>query len=302
MKRTCGAVVIGLLMATAGSAWAYPPPDWEPPGDDDGGGGDDGEDPPPTPPPPQSLLFSASKSGSIGGSAVGANYQGSLQAWTDAARHNVHVRGYASGYATLLGHSANLAIINAYAKGGDVFGTEISVYVLGSQVFGYNDSFPGNFLKQFTAIDYRANLWQWERDWTWAGTGARVRLAIDGGFTLNGTVYGGWLYAGGGLEPHAWADVGGSLSAHLIGINVGSISGMIHLFDATASGNLNIDISALIFGEAGSYSISGWARLCSGGGFFRGCVAGICGDIARWNNYCPDWLALSGQTGGSISP
>lgn len=299
MKRMVGTLVIGFLMATAGSALALPPPGEDPPGGDDDGGDD--PPPPPDPPPPQSLLFTAQKTGSIGGSAVGASFQGALQAYTDASRRNVNVRAYASGAATLLGNTTNLGIINSYAKAGDAgFGTEMSIYVLGSQVFAYNDSFPGTFLKHFSAVDWRANLWQWERNWTWAGTGAKVRLAIDGGFTLNGTVYGGWLYAGGQLEARAWGDVGGALSFHFLWIEAGSISGTIHLFDATASGDLNIDISALIHGVPGSYSLSGWARLCSGGGFIRGCVFGRCGDIARWSDYCPGWASLSGQISGSI--
>ena len=109
-------------------------------GDDGGGGGSGGcgtNCPPPPPPPPPSFEYVAVNNGSIGGSALGADYQAALEVWTDSARQNYLARGYVWSDATLLGFRQNLVMLNGQVTAGTSFGTNVNAFVLGQQVLTF---------------------------------------------------------------------------------------------------------------------------------------------------------------------
>src|SRR5262245_45161124 len=217
MKRILQMILVGACMiGSAGSALALT--------DGSGGGGGGGGDPPPTttPPPATSFYRIAQNAGSIGNSTLGASYQAALQVWVDSTRKSFTARGYAWAGATLLGNTQNLGIINGNANAGTSFGTEISMYLLGGQVFDYKDSFATSFSKTFSAIDWRNNLWSYTNSWTFLGTGVTIRLALDGGFTLGGTASGSPVKISTTLNPRVWVDAGGTLSFNLLWISGGS--------------------------------------------------------------------------------
>jgi hypothetical protein len=269
-----------------------------------GGGGNDpppsDPPPPPAPPPSNDFFYFTQSNGSIGNSTLGANYQAALQAWTDAARQNFSIRGYAWADATMLGMRKNLVIINGMVSGGTSLGTEVSAYLLGQQVFDYKDSFTTAFSKTFSAIDWRNNFWSYTNSWTFLGSGVSIRLALDGGVSLNGNADASALRGSGTLNPRVWADAGGTLSFHLLWITAGSLTGTIHLLDAQGSGTSTIDATALPSGGPVYWTVMGMANLCSGGGSITGCALGKCGTLVSWGNYCPGWAWLSGAASGSI--
>jgi hypothetical protein len=296
MKTTLQLLLVGACtLALTNSAHAGLPPDWEPPEEPE-----PEPEPPPPPTGPQSFFYAAQSNASIGNSTLGASYQASLQVSADAARQNFSARGYASAQATLLGLKKNLAIVNGYITAGTSFGTEISTYVLGQHVFSYKDSFNTSFSKSFSAIDWRNNLWQYSNSWSWFGSGVTIRLALDGGVNMSGTASASPLRVSGGLNPRVWADAGGTLSLQFLWITAGSITGTVRLLDAQASGTATIDGTALPFGGKMTWSVSGWAKLCSLGGSISGCALGRCGTLVSWNAVCPGWLSISGAASGQI--
>jgi len=296
MKRILQVVLVGMcMMGSAGSALALT-------GTGGGGGGDDPPADPPPPPPPTTTSFShvAQDSGSIGNSTLGASYQASLTVAADSTRTSLSARGYAWAGATLLGMTKNLVIINGMATAGSSFGTEISTYLLGQQVFDYKDSFSTSFSKTFTAIDWRNNLWSYTNSWTFLGTGVTIRLALDGGTTLSGSVNASPTYLSATINPRAWVDAGGTLSFSLLWISGGSLSGTVHVVDAQGTGTVSIDTSRFWSGGPINWFVYGSGKLCSGGGSITGCIVGRCGTLVSWANYCPGWLALSGSASGSF--
>jgi hypothetical protein len=245
--------------------------------------------------------YIAMSNGSIGNSTLGANYQAALQVWTDAARQNLSLRGYAWADATMLGlRKVNLVIINGMVYGGTSLGTEVSAYLLGQQVFDYKDSFTAAFDKTFTAIDWRNNFWSYTNSWTFLGSGVSIRLALDGGVSLAGNASASALRASATLNPRAWADAGGTLSFQLLWITAGSLTGTIHLVDAQGSGTAAVDATAFPSGGSVYWTVMGMGNLCSGGGSITGCTFGRCGTLVSWGNYCPGWAWLSGAASGSI--
>jgi hypothetical protein len=275
----------------------------DPGGGDDGGGGGgggSGSGGGTTPPPP--FQYIAQNSDSIGNSTVGAAYNAALQAYADGARQNVMARGYASSWATLLGNQVNLVIVNGMVNANaSTFGTQVSVYLLGHDVEDYSDSFTTAFSKTFSDKLYQDKFWQYESSWTFLGTGVDIQLALDGTAIVNGAAAAGPLYANGSLNPHLTIDLGGTLSVQFLWMTAGSLTGIIHLVDAQASGNAAIDARPLLSGQPGTWTVSGSGQLCSGGGSISGCVAFVgCAQLAGWDNYCPGWLSLSGSTSGTF--
>ncbi len=242
----------------------------------------------------------AVNNGSIGGSALGADYQAALEVWTDSARQNYLARGYVWSDATLLGFRQNLVMLNGQVTAGTSFGTNVNAFVLGQQVCDYQDSFTTSFSKTFSAFDWRSELWSYTNSWSFMGSGVTIRLAVDGGITMGGTASAAPLMASGGLNPRVWVDAGGTLSFQLLWITAGSLSGTVHLFDAQGSGTATIGGRALPSGGRVAWTASGMAQLCSGGGAIQGCVFGGCADLASWANSCPAWLPLPGSASGSI--
>lgn len=294
MKRALHLILTGAsLMALASSAAALPPP----------GGGEPEEPPPPTnppPPPPANFQKTLMKTGSIGNSTLGASYQATLQVYANGARTQINARGYASSTATLLGSTKNLVIINGIVNGGATLGSEVSTYLLGQQAFMYQDSFQTTFQKTFGILDKRWNMWSYQTGWTFLGTGVTIRLAVDGGTDLKGTVSASPLAASGSLNPRAWVDAGGTLSASFLWMNAGSLTGTVRVIDAQAQGTAALDATNIPYGGAGTWSMSGSARLCSLGGSLTGCAFGRCGTLVSWSAICPGWAALSGQTSGTF--
>ncbi len=293
MKRTLQLILIGAwTMVLAGTAAALPPPGGEEPPPEE-------EPPPPPPSQPTYFSFVAQRTGSIGNSTLGANYQAHLTAWTDSNRQSFGARGYAWSDATLLGLRKNLVIINGSATAGTSFGTEISMFLLGQQMFNYKDSFSTSFSKTFSALDRRYEFWSYTNSWSFLGSGVTIRLGLDGGVTMGGTVTGQPRRISADLNPRVWVDAGGALSFHLLWITAGSLSGSIHLVDAQGWGTAAIDATQFPYGPT-YWTVSGWGRLCTGGGAITGCALGKCGTLVSWNNYCPGWLTLSGSASGSF--
>jgi hypothetical protein len=288
MNRFLRFAVAAAVFSTSLSAHALRRIGTNPPGGDGDGGGVTQPSPAPPPQPigPQPWFYSESKSGSIGGSFVGADYQAAIQLTTDATRTSLNARGYADAGFTLLGNHTTGAIINGNASATPTqFSTEVSAYVLTKQVLDYQDSFPTAVTKSFNA-NYKNNFWQWQDGWTVVGTGVTIQLALDGGLDIAGSASLSPLSLKGHFEPHVFVTAGGSLSATLFWISVGSLSGQINVADAKGIADGSIDATAIPSGGHPTWAVSGSLNGCTLGGTITGCVVGHCEDLASWSGFC----------------
>lgn len=284
MKRTLQLMMMGMLTLGAVSpALAVST-----------GGGDPGPGDPP--PPPPSFSHSATAGRSYGGSLLGLTYNTSVGVYSNLTS-KFEANGYAHALGTLVGTSHSLANVGGIITAQPTsYSAWAYAYVGDKQLFDVSDTRSTAFTRSW-AYSYKSEIWSNESDWTVLGTGVTLRLALDGGVDLGGTVALALNHASGEIKPRVWMDAGGELSASILWISVGSLSGLVHVIDGKADGTASIGLS----GGKVAWSVTGTAQLCTLGGTLTAClpIEG-CDEIVSWASYCPLSSGLSYQGSGTL--
>jgi hypothetical protein len=190
--------------------------------------------------------------------------------------------------------------MNGVTDAGSQMDIDLSAYVLTHQVFDLKTTFTSSFNTNIGNLDWRQEFWSYQNSWSVVGIGVTIRLAVDGGVQITGNASGQPLVATVNFTPRAWVDAGGSLSATLFTISIGSISGIVHLADATATGTASVDANPTVSGGHATWMVSGMGQICGLGGKITGCIIGFCEDLVSWNNICPGFLSFSANANGVI--